>query len=111
MAHVPRRSADPLRLPGSNREGALALDGGSAADVAAEVLADLPGVRSASGRMIHERGQLIAVMDVTATRRAQRSARRARERVLAARFTAALEERTQLAELAGAIERLERRSP
>jgi len=38
-----------------------------------------------------------AVMDVTATRRAQREARRARERVLAARFTAALEERTRLA--------------
>jgi len=38
-----------------------------------------------------------AVMDVTATRRAQREVRRARERALAARFTAALEERTRLA--------------
>jgi signal transduction histidine kinase len=38
-----------------------------------------------------------AVMDVTATRRAQLAARRARERALAARFTAALEERTRLA--------------
>jgi len=38
-----------------------------------------------------------AVMDVTATRHAQRAARRARERALAARFTAALEERTRLA--------------
>jgi PAS domain S-box-containing protein len=38
-----------------------------------------------------------AVMDVTATRRAQREARRARERALAARFVAALEERTRLA--------------
>ena len=38
-----------------------------------------------------------AVMDVTATRRAQRAARRSRERALAARFTAALEERTRLA--------------
>ena len=38
-----------------------------------------------------------AVMDVTATRRAQQAARRARERALAARFTAALEERTRLA--------------
>jgi signal transduction histidine kinase len=38
-----------------------------------------------------------AVMDVTETRRAQRVARRSRERVLAARFTAALEERTRLA--------------
>jgi PAS domain S-box-containing protein len=38
-----------------------------------------------------------AVMDVTATRLAQQAARRSRERVLAARFTAALEERTRLA--------------
>jgi PAS domain S-box-containing protein len=38
-----------------------------------------------------------AVMDVTATRRAQRAARRARERALGARFTAALQERTRLA--------------
>jgi signal transduction histidine kinase len=38
-----------------------------------------------------------AVMDVTATRRAQLQARRARERALAARFTAALAERTRLA--------------
>jgi signal transduction histidine kinase len=38
-----------------------------------------------------------AVMDVTATRRAQRAARRARERALEARFTAALAERSRLA--------------
>jgi PAS domain S-box-containing protein len=38
-----------------------------------------------------------AVMDVTATRRAQQAARRAREGALAARFTAALQERTRLA--------------
>src|SRR5262249_22197583 len=38
-----------------------------------------------------------AVMDVTATKRAQWEARRSRERALAARFTAALEERTRLA--------------
>ena len=38
-----------------------------------------------------------AVMDMTAMRRAQRAVRRARERALTARFTAALEERTRLA--------------
>jgi PAS domain S-box-containing protein len=38
-----------------------------------------------------------AVMDVTAARRAQRAVRRARERSLTARFTAALKERTRLA--------------
>jgi len=38
-----------------------------------------------------------AIMDVTDTKRAQRAVRRARERALTARFTAALEERTRLA--------------
>jgi PAS domain S-box-containing protein len=38
-----------------------------------------------------------AVMDVTAMRRAQRAARRARERALEVRFTAALDERSRLA--------------
>jgi PAS domain S-box-containing protein len=38
-----------------------------------------------------------AVMDVTATRRAQRAVRKARERALEARFTAALDERSRLA--------------
>jgi PAS domain S-box-containing protein len=38
-----------------------------------------------------------AVMDVTATKRAQREIRRARERALETRYTAALEERTRLA--------------
>jgi PAS domain S-box-containing protein len=38
-----------------------------------------------------------AVMDVTAMRKAQRAVRRARERTLEARYTAALEERTRLA--------------
>jgi PAS domain S-box-containing protein len=38
-----------------------------------------------------------AIMDVTRTRRAEREVRRARERALEARFTAALEERTRLA--------------
>lgn len=66
VAHLPHRRAAPLRLPGSNRTGALTVDGSSAADTAGEVLAELPGVRSASGRLVHERGQLIAVLDVTA---------------------------------------------
>jgi len=51
-------------------------------------------------RVAQERAGLAfvgAVMDVTATKRAQRAIRRARERALTARFTAALDERTRLA--------------
>lgn len=66
LAHVPRRSTGPLRLDGSGKDGALRLDGDSAADVAAEVLAETPGVRSASGRVLRDRGEQIAQLDVTA---------------------------------------------
>lgn len=66
FAHVPRRSTGPLRLAGSDRSGALAVDGSSAAAAAADVLAETPGVRSASGRVVSDRGQLVAEIDVTA---------------------------------------------
>ena len=66
LAHVPRRSTGPLRLAGSDRSGALAVDGSSAAAVAADVLTETPGVRSASGRVVSDRGQLVAEIDVTA---------------------------------------------
>ncbi|MEH3078653.1 MAG: hypothetical protein PGN11_18655 [Quadrisphaera sp.] len=65
-AHIPHRGADPLRLPGSSAAGALTLDGGAAVAVAAQVIAEVPGVRSASGKMVSERGQLIAELDVVA---------------------------------------------
>ncbi|PWJ52796.1 hypothetical protein SAMN06264364_11748 [Quadrisphaera granulorum] len=66
LAHIPHRGADALRLPGSSAAGALALDGDAAVAVAAQVIAEVPGVRSASGRMVSERGQLIAEMNVVA---------------------------------------------
>jgi hypothetical protein len=66
LAHIPHRGADPLRLPGSSSQGTLTLDGDAAVAVAAQVIAEVPGVRSASGKMVSERGQLIAELDVTA---------------------------------------------
>jgi len=66
VAHVPRRSTGPLRLSGSDRSGTLLVDGSSAAQTAAEVLAETPGVRSASGRVVSDRGQLLAEISVTA---------------------------------------------
>jgi hypothetical protein len=65
LAHVPHRSTGPLRLTGSDRSGALAVDGSSAASAAADVIAETPGVRSASGRVVSDRGQLVAEIDVT----------------------------------------------
>ncbi|MGQ7294914.1 hypothetical protein [Quadrisphaera sp. KR29] len=66
LAHVPHRGADALRLPGSSPAGTLWLDGDAAVAVAAQVISEVPGVRSASGKMVSERGQLIAELDVTA---------------------------------------------
>ncbi|TXR57953.1 hypothetical protein [Quadrisphaera setariae] len=66
LAHVPHRGTDALRLPGSSSKGSLALDGDAAAAVAAQVIAEVAGVRSASGKVVSERGQLIAELDVTA---------------------------------------------
>jgi hypothetical protein len=67
LAHIPRRSTGgPLRLSGSDRSGALSVDGSAAAQTAAEVLAETPGVRSASGKVVSDRGQLVAEISVTA---------------------------------------------
>lgn len=66
LSHVPRRSTGPLRLDGSAASGALRLDGDSAASMAAEVLAETPGVRSASGKVVRDRGEQVALLTVTA---------------------------------------------
>ncbi|MBC3760108.1 hypothetical protein H7K62_00210 [Quadrisphaera sp. RL12-1S] len=66
LAHIPHRGADPVRLPGSSAAGTLVLDGDAAVAVAAQVISEVPGVRSASGKMVSERGQLIAELDVVA---------------------------------------------
>ncbi len=66
LAHLPRNHVGALRLPGSGSRGRYSLDGGSAVSVAADVLSDLRGVRSASGRLKQTRGQVVAEMSVTA---------------------------------------------
>ncbi|NIZ93341.1 hypothetical protein [Kineococcus rubinsiae] len=65
LAHVPRNRVGDLPLRGSGRGGRLALDPSGAAATAADVLAATPGVRSASSRVVRERGSL--VVDVSAT--------------------------------------------
>lgn len=66
LEHLPRRGTGPLRLPGSSRAGVLTVDGDSATEVAAEVLGEVRGVRSATGRLVRERGHLLALLTVTA---------------------------------------------
>jgi hypothetical protein len=65
VAHVPTRRSGPLRLPGTSRAGRLTADGGSAADAAAEAFASTPGVASARGTLIDDRGQLVARLVAT----------------------------------------------
>jgi len=65
-AHLPRTHVAPLRLPGSGAGGRSSVDGSAAVSTAMEVLAEVPGVRSASGRLKQTRGQVVAEMAVTA---------------------------------------------
>ncbi|MFB9377587.1 hypothetical protein ACFFKU_14050 [Kineococcus gynurae] len=64
LAHVPRRGAGDLSLPGSDRAGRLMVDADAPASAAADVLADAPGVRSARGRTIRDRNQLVVELTV-----------------------------------------------
>ncbi|WP_430785265.1 hypothetical protein [Actinoplanes sp. G11-F43] len=66
IAHVPRRPVGALLLPGSDRDGRLLLDPGGPAGIAATVLADTPGVRSAHGRVVRERGRIVVVLTAVA---------------------------------------------
>ncbi|WP_328291268.1 alkaline shock response membrane anchor protein AmaP [Kineococcus sp. NBC_00420] len=65
LAHLPRRGVGDLSLKGSGRQGRLTVDPAAAAGTAADVLAETPGVRSASSRVLRDRGQL--VVDLSAT--------------------------------------------
>lgn len=63
--HLPRRGTGRLRLPGSDETGRLTADANAAASAAGQVLAQTPGVRSGSGRIVLDRGQVVA--EITAT--------------------------------------------
>lgn len=65
LAHRTHHGVGPLRLPGSDATGPLTLDGSSAADMAAEEIAGTRGVRSARGRVITDRGELLADLSLT----------------------------------------------
>ena len=59
IAHVPRRGVGPLRLPSTGMPGRLTVDPNAAIEAAADVLADDPGIHSASGAVLTDRGQIV----------------------------------------------------
>ncbi|HET9631604.1 hypothetical protein [Terrabacter lapilli] len=68
VAHLPRRGISHLSLPGSGPQGRLHVAAGPVVDATADALARTPGVRSARGRIDHDRGQLVAHFDATIER-------------------------------------------
>lgn len=65
VAHIPHGSVDDLTLPGTGIEGKLRAAATPVAKAAADALAATPGVRSATGRVRRDRGQLIARLSAT----------------------------------------------
>ncbi|MFC4071790.1 hypothetical protein [Actinoplanes subglobosus] len=66
LAHLPRPTIAALLLPGSGQPGRLLLDPRGPATLAAEILAETPGVRSAHGRVLRDRGQIVVVINAVA---------------------------------------------
>lgn len=64
LAHTGRRQVSALTLAGSGRQGRLTVDGEPLANALAGALAGEPGVRSAGGRLVRDRDEL--VLEVTA---------------------------------------------
>lgn len=65
ISHVPDRGVGDLTLSGSGPGGKLRAAPGPVAQAAARVLAAAPGVRSSTGKVLHERGQLVARLTAT----------------------------------------------
>lgn len=65
LAHLPRTGVGSLTLPGSNKSGRLLIDPAGAASTAADVLAETPGIRSTSSRVLRDRGQLVVAVKAT----------------------------------------------
>ena len=60
LSHLPRGGVDRLLVTGSGARGRLTMDASSPVDVAADVLAETPGIRSARGRMVGQGSHLVA---------------------------------------------------
>jgi len=64
-AHLPDRGVGRLRLAGSGSGGRLEIDADAVAAAAADSLERCEGVRSARGRVVRERGQLLVSVRAT----------------------------------------------
>ncbi|GAB3996531.1 Asp23/Gls24 family envelope stress response protein [Nocardioides marmoraquaticus] len=67
-AHVRRTTVPSLHLRGSGRQGRLQVDTSRVAAAAAAAYADTLGVRSARGRVVRDRGQLVVRISATIDR-------------------------------------------
>lgn len=65
LAHLPRRSVGSLRLPPGEHPGRLVVDPRPAVDTAADVLADVPVIRSARGAVLADRGERVLRLRAT----------------------------------------------
>ncbi|NUR16609.1 MAG: hypothetical protein HOQ13_09895 [Dermatophilaceae bacterium] len=70
LSHLPRGAVSHLSLPGSDARGRLLAAAGPVLDAAAHALAETPGVRSARGRIEHDRGRVVTRIDATIERSA-----------------------------------------
>jgi hypothetical protein len=70
IAHLPRSRVGLLVLRGSDRSGRLFVDPSGPAGVAADVLADTPGIRSAHSKVVRDRGELVVALTGTIDPRA-----------------------------------------
>lgn len=70
LAHLPGRKLSDVRLRGSDKTGRLTTDLSALAAAAADSVLDTPGIRSASGKAVDDRGrrtlQLTVTIDPTA---------------------------------------------
>lgn len=65
VRHLPRRGTGQLRLTGSDASGRLTADANASAATAGQVLARTAGIRDGSGRIVLDRGQLVAELTAT----------------------------------------------
>ncbi|MGW5194472.1 hypothetical protein ACWEOO_34810 [Kribbella sp. NPDC004138] len=63
--HLPRRLNGRFTLPSSGKTGRLFADAHAAVDAAASDLSGLPEIRDASGRVVADRGELVAEIQCT----------------------------------------------
>jgi hypothetical protein len=65
LRHLRRRGVGRLRVVGSDHTGRLTADANAAVTAAGQTLTQTPGVRSCTGRMVSDRGQLVAELNLT----------------------------------------------